>query len=339
MSGLVAGVDSHQEVLVCAVVDGMGRLVEAGSFDNSPDGLEAACGWIKALGVGTVGIEGSGSYGRGLAQTLIAADITVLDVPPQMCARGRRRQKTLSKTDQGDALLIARLILSQDLAQVAALGSSDELRALCTYRRELVEQLKQTGGRIHGELTKTYPGYRQQIKGRVTRPSTIKQIRRLTADDNSIRTELVKARLTDMEQLNQKIRELETRIQQAYDETGSTLTEIDGIATVGAAEILGYVTQPKTYPTKSKFAMANGTAPLPASSGKTIRHRLNQGGNRDLNRIIHIAAVTQIRYPRTEGHTYYQNKLNQGKTKKEALRCLKRKISDRIWTHLQHPPT
>jgi len=338
MSDLVAGVDSHQQILVCAVVDSVGRLVDAATFNNHPNGLEIAYGWVKDRNIKTVGIEGSGSYGRGLAQTLLSADINVVDVPPQMCDRGRRRQKTLSKTDQGDALLIARLVLTENLAPVAAIGLPDELRALTTYRRELVKQLRETGGRVHGELTKTYPGYRTQIKGRVTRTKTINQILELTAHDHSIRTKLIKTRLANMIELNHKIKEIEKQIQNAYNQTGATLTQIQGIATTGAAEILGYITQPKTYPTKAKFAMANGTAPLPASSGKTIRHRLNRGGNRDLNRIIHIAAVTQIRYPQTEGHTYYQTKLNQGKTKKEALRCLKRKISDRIWTHLQHPP-
>ena len=81
--------------------------------------------------------------------------------------------------------------------------------------------------------------------------------------------------------------------------------------------------------------MPNGTAPIEASSGRTVRHRLNRGGNRQLNRASHLAAIAQIRRPSTEGHAYYQRCLDRGKTKREAIRALKRRISDRVWTHLQ----
>jgi len=102
---------------------------------------------------------------------------------------------------------------------------------------------------------------------------------------------------------------------------------------------LAQVGDPTKYPTKARFAMANGTAPLQASSGRVVRHRLNRGGNRRLNRAIHIAAVTQIRRPGTEGRLYYEQLQARGKTKREALRILKRRISDRIWTHLQQLST
>ena len=93
---------------------------------------------------------------------------------------------------------------------------------------------------------------------------------------------------------------------------------------------------PGRYRTKARFAMANGTAPIEASSGRVVHHRLNRGGNRQLNKALHIAAIAQIRRPGTEGHAYYQRCLQRGKTKREATRALKRRISDRIWTHLQH---
>ena len=121
--------------------------------------------------------------------------------------------------------------------------------------------------------------------------------------------------------------------------SGTTLTEICGVGALGAADILTEVGDPARFATKARFAMANGTAPLQASSGRTVRHRLNRGGNRQLNRAIHIAALTQISRPDSEGRRLYQSHLDRGKTKREALRCLKRRISDRIWTHLQHDQT
>ena len=102
------------------------------------------------------------------------------------------------------------------------------------------------------------------------------------------------------------------------------------------ATILAEVGNPRRYPTKAKFAMANGTAPLEASSGRVVRHRLNRGGNRQLNRAIHTVALTQIARPHSEGRRYYHNLITRGKTHREAIRALKRRISDRIW---DPPPT
>ena len=118
--------------------------------------------------------------------------------------------------------------------------------------------------------------------------------------------------------------------------SGTTLTNIYGIGALVAAEILAGVGDPTRYTTKAKFAMANGTAPLEASSRRVVRHRLNRGGNRQLNKAIHTIAITQISRPDTEGRTYYERKLATGKTKREAIRSLKRRVSDRIWTHLHN---
>ena len=121
--------------------------------------------------------------------------------------------------------------------------------------------------------------------------------------------------------------------------SGTTLTNIYGVGALVAAEILAGVGDPTRYTTKAKFAMANGTAPLESSSRRVVRHRLNRGGNRQLNKAIHTIAITQISRPNTEGRTY-DRKLACGKTKREAIRSLKRRVSDRIWTHLQqHNPT
>ncbi len=104
----------------------------------------------------------------------------------------------------------------------------------------------------------------------------------------------------------------------------------------GAADILTEVGDPARYSTKNRFASANGTAPIEASSRRVMRHRLNRGGNRRLNKSLHIAAIAQISRPDTEGRAYYQRCLDRGKTKREAIRALKRRISDRVWTCLQN---
>ena len=338
---MVVGVDSHKDSLVCAVVDEAGRGAGSGSFPNTAPGHEEMLSWTEGLGsVRRVGIEGSGSYGRGLAQLLVSAGWVVVDVPPQMTERARRRQRTRTKTDPGDAVAIARVtVRDPDLPQVQAVGLTDDLRALTVYRREQSDLLVQVSGRLHAELVKIRPGYQQHIPTRLTLKSSLERVLTLLEGDPSVRAHLARRRIAAMRALIEEIGALDTQIRAAVHQTGTTLTQIRGIAHLGAAEILAQVQHPHKYATKAKFAMANGTAPIQATSGRTIRHRLNRGGNRRLNRTIHTAAITQIRQPGTEGRLYYQRLLDRGKTRKEAIRCLKRRISDRIWTHLQQTPT
>ena len=193
--------------------------------------------------------------------------------------------------------------------------------------------------RLHADLAQISPGYQRRIKTRLTLPSALSRVIRLITADRSVRADIARRRVRTLRALIKQIKELDGRISQLVKASGTTLTDIYGVGTLGAAEILAQVGEPTKYPTKAKFAMANGTAPLQASSGRVVRHRLNRGGNRRLNRTIHIAAVTQIRRPGTEGRLYYDRLQARGKSKAEALRILKRRISDRIWTHLQHLST
>ena len=119
-------------------------------------------------------------------------------------------------------------------------------------------------------------------------------------------------------------------------ETVTGLTNIYGVGPLVAAEIFAEAGNPARFANKDRFAMANGTAPIEAGSGRVVRHRLNRGGNRQLNRALHIAAIAQISRPGTEGRAYYERCLHRGKTKREAIRALKRRISDRVWTHLHN---
>ena len=145
-----------------------------------------------------------------------------------------------------------------------------------------------------------------------------------------------RGRITHIRRLNRHIGQLVVRIATEVSQRGTSLTDIYDIGPLTAAEIITETGDSCRYSTKARFAMANGTAPIGASSGRVVRHRLNRCGNRQLNKALHTAAIAQIRGPRTEGRAYYQRCLDRGKTKREAIRALKRCISDRIWTHLQH---
>ena len=135
------------------------------------------------------------------------------------------------------------------------------------------------------------------------------------------------------------IKDLTRQIENLVNNSGTSLCHIYRIGPLAAATILIEVGNPRRYPTKAKFAMANGTAPLEANSGRVVRHRLNRGGNRQPNQAIHTVALTQIARPHSEGRRYYHKLIARGNTHREAIRVLKRRISDRIWTHLRQLST
>jgi len=139
--------------------------------------------------------------------------------------------------------------------------------------------------------------------------------------------------LRDIRTLDRKIADLDARVKAEVETSGTTLTEIFGVGPILAATILGTVGDVARFPTKAHFASYSGTAPVEASSGKVVRHRLSLGGNRHLNYALHMVATSQARSDAPSG-TYYRKKLGEGKSSKEALRCLKRRVSDAVYKSL-----
>ena len=154
-----------------------------------------------------------------------------------------------------------------------------------------------------------------------------------SASPRSRRKHLAGELLADVRRLDRDIAAARGRVADAVTESGTTLLELHGVGPIVAGFILGHVGDPARFPTPERFASYNATAPIEASSGPTKRHRLNPRGNRKLNHALHLAAVTQVRHD-TPGRVYYQRKIAEGKSKKEALRALKRRISDAVWRQL-----
>jgi len=332
---VLAGIDTHKDTLAVAVIDDAGRPVVVTEVANTEAGFDTLEQLLTTHGVTRVGIEGSGNYGRGAAVHLVlTGPAEVVEVPPSLTSRERSGRPGQGKTDPVDAVAIARITAREPALPPVrlAVGQAADLRALADYRAQLVAERTALANRTHTELHGLLPGYQSQIP-RLTAPTFIAAAKDLLADQTSVRALLTRRRLERLAELTAEIREVADLITAAVAEVDTGLTDLYGLGPVGAATILGEVADVRRYRSRHAFAAANGTAPLPASSGRTTRHRLNRSGNRTLNRVLYTMAITQIRAD-TEGRAYYLRKRAEGKTGREALRCLKRRLSDVVYKTL-----
>ena len=336
---MFAGIDTHKDTLAVAVIDQVGLPVARAEEPNTRSGFVRVGELLAAHGVSRVGIEGSGAYGRCVAAYLVLdwdqPQVGVVEVPTLMTSRERGARPGKGKTDPVDAVAIARITMRDpDLPPVRlAVGEAADLRALLDYRDDLVRERGELANRIHAELHGLFPGYHQQIPNLITR-AHLDAAARLLADDTRVRAGLARSRLARVVEIDAQTAELKQRIAGYVAASGTSLTSIYGVGPIIAARFLAEVVDIHRYPNRNAFAATNGTAPLSASSGRTQRHRFNPGGNRRLNKCLYTIAITQIRAD-TEGRAYYLRKREAGKTSKEALRCLKRRLSDIVYSSMR----
>jgi transposase len=304
-------------------------------FDNTSAGHEALVAWAAYHdGVERIGLEPSGGVARQLAYRLEAAGYRVAQVPPRLSQRETHRLRTRGKTDPGDALAIARVLLREPaLPPQRQAGLAEDLKLLVDYRDQLFSERTRTANRLHADLAIARPGYQRQIGRVLTCRRALQAARQLLEGDASCRTELARRRVERLLELDAEIRQLDRRIAERVRRAGTALSRICGVGPLVAARILGEVGDVRRFPTPATFASVTGTAPIPASSGRTDRHRLNRGGNRRLNHALYMVALTQTRHePRAVA--YLARRRAEGKTRREALRCLKRQLANVVYRHL-----
>ncbi|WP_207620089.1 IS110 family transposase [Nocardioides sp. IC4_145] len=346
---MLAGIDTHKDTLAVAVIDEHGRLVDQVQVPNSEQGFAKLTDLLLGHRVHRVGIEGSGSYGRAVAIHLALAwppapdpehpagesrpELEVVEVPTLMTSRERRAQLR-GKTDPVDALAVARVTAREPKLPPVRLatGPASDLRALLDYREDLLHERTALANRVHADLTGLRPGYQHHIGSLTNRTRVQKALDLLDDLDGAhgARVQITRRRLQRVLAIDVEAAELKQQITRLVATTGTSLTDIHGIGPVVAGRLLAEVVDVRRYPHRNAFAAANGTAPIPASSGRTVRHRYNPGGNRQLNKALYTIAITQIRGD-TEGRRYYDRKRAEGKTGREALRCLKRRLSDLVY--------
>ncbi len=334
MQSMIIGVDPHKRSHTAVVLDDKEMIYAQLRVAANRRQVVRLLTWAVEWPQRVWAVENANGLGRLLAQQLIQRGETVVDVPATLAARARKLSGLSGrKTDGHDARSVAIAARSNKrLRRVAPEDSTVVLGLLLDRRWHLVSHRHKTICRLHAILGDLLPGGAKKALSPHEATNLLRRIRPLTPIDIE-RRQVTRELLNDWRELNRKIPAVNQRIHQALTAHGSSLTDIYGIGDIGAATILAIVGDVSRFPRQGHFAAFNGTAPLEASSGEVKRHRLNQRGSRQLNKVIHLAAVTQIRHHGV-GRAHYLRKLEEGKSRSEAIRSLKRQLSDVIYRRL-----
>ncbi len=333
---IVIGVDPHKATNVVAAIDEQGELVGQEIFPANRKGLRALQHWAKRFPERRWAVEGASGIGRPLAQKLLAAGESVVDVPPKLSSRVRVLSAgNARKNDRLDATFIALAALRNDrLLSVqpedGPEGHAEVLRLLTERREDLVVQRTRVLNRLHVLLRDLLS---DAVRKQLSADAAARLLRRARPKHPAgrVRRHLASELVRDVRALDRRIAELDERIAVEVEASATTLTKIFGVGAILAAKIIGIVGNVARFPSKAHFASYAGVAPIEASSGEVVRHRLSLAGNRRLNQVMHMIAVCQARSDSTRGGAYHRKKLAEGKSRREALRCLKRRVSDAVY--------
>jgi len=336
MAAVMIGVDphkgSHTAVVISPAEEPLGELRVRASAGQAGKLI----GWAAAWPERTWAVEGAAGLGRLLAQQLVAAGERVLDVQPKLASRVRLLQAgDTNKNDPNDALSVAVAALRSTVCREVI---ADDYRVVLKVRaerhRDLARTRNQVACRLHSVLCDLVPGGHQKEISAAHAARILAQATPSGAVALA-RAELAAEFLADLRHLDGQLRDTRKKLAAAVRASGTTLTQVFGVGPVIAGTVIGDVGDVARFPGRDHFASYNGTAPVEVSSGNRKIHRLSLRGNRRINHAIHMAAITQLRHKHSEGRAYYDKKAAEGKTHKEALRSLKRKVSDAIFARLQ----
>jgi transposase len=344
---MIVGVDVHKHTHAVALLDERGGEVATSTVANSPRGYRSLIEWLHEHDApeAVVGVESPGSYGRCLVAALAAAGFEVLQVPAWRTHR-ERHHRGPGKTDPGDAISIAQVVLQQR----AELGPAEEpelvraLGMLELQRRRFVRDRTQAIQRLRSDWTQIDP-VAEAAATRCDRQQQLQKLKRLRCGDGlaqRIAARCIRELARDIEDLNRRIARLDDEIAALLTENGNPLADLQGAGTNLTATIIAQAGDVRRFRDAGAFARFCGAAPIPCGSGQTAgRHRLHRGGNRQLNAALYRIAIVQARH-HPQARAYLARKTAEGKTPREARRALKRHLANVLYRHLhawaEHTP-
>ncbi len=296
--------------------------------------------WAELFEDRTWAIESAAGLGYLLAQQLVTAGENVVDVPATLASRVRVLATGRSdKNDPNDARSVAIAALrSPSMRAVEAANHVEVLRLLAKRNTDLGSHRTRVVCRLHALLAAIAPGGIAKELNASDVTELLKGVSPSTPTEQA-RYDLAVELLADVRRLDDQLKESHRRIRTAVQASGTSVTDVFGIGPIIACSLIGYAGNVARFANRDQFAAYNGTAPVEHSSGGRVVHRLSQRGNRRLNHALHLAALCQIRQPHSEGRAYFERKVAEGKTKKEALRSLKRHVSNTVFRHLVEDAT
>jgi transposase len=333
---IVIGVDVHKHSLSAVAVDELGRQLDALEAADSGELLE----WSRRLGRRRLwALEDCRHVTRGLEETLQRHRQRLVRVPPRLTAPGRRRGRTRGKSDLIDALAIARAALREPLLDSPRPEEARlrELKLLVDHRDDLVDERRRCQQRLRWHLHELDPRLHVPL-GALDRTVWLERLaRQLARSEQTTQVRIARELVRRCRTLTRSILELDRELQERTTTIAPRLLTLPGCGPVSAAKLLCEIGPIERFRSDAQLARHAGVAPLDASSGKHQRHRLDRGGNRQLNCAIHRIAITQRRV-HAPARAYLERKQNEGKSRREAIRCLKRQLARTIYTTLKNEP-
>jgi transposase len=329
---VILGVDTHLDFHVAVAVDHLGRTLGEWSVPTTAKGYERILCWAEGFGpLRCVGIEGTSSYGAGLARHLRARGIEVLEV--ERPKRRRRSSRRNTKSDPSDAERAARAVLADETSGVPKSGDGrvEMIRALRAARRSAMKARTQAANQLQGLRVTAPDELLDRLRGLSTKELVAVAARFRLGDDLRDVPSATKFALRSVarryEALSGEIAELEAHLGRLVAQVAPELVSLLGIGTDHAATLLIVAgDNPQRLRSEASFASLCGVSPIEASSGKVVRHRLNRGGNREANRALYMICLARMRRDRRT-QEYVARRTAEGKSKREIIRCLKRYVA------------
>lgn len=332
---VVIGIDPHKASHTAVAVDGGEEPLSSVKVRATRKQVEQLLDWAEPFGKRRWAIESAGGLGYLLTQQLVARGEEVYDVPPTLASRVRVLATTRSnKNDPNDALSIAVAALrAPRLKAVEAANHTEVLRLVSKRNTDIGSHRTRVVCRLHAFFQELAPGGISKEMNASDAEALLAKLEPTTPTEQ-VRYDLATELLEDLRRLDVQLKASHKSIKEAVTVSGTSVTEIYGIGPMIAAELIGYSGDVGRFANRDAYASYNGTAPVEFSSGGRTVHRVSERGCRTLNHALHMAAICQIRQTNSQGRIYFERRVAEGKTKKEAIRALKRHLSNAVYRQL-----